>query len=157
MWCDAAACSGIVAGSNDYYRGGLGISHDDYAQAVAAVLRADLFELEDCALLGQLPGVRALAKSLTRHGVFPTGSAIRALLDRAVGEVVLLALNQRDPASQRIAWFLQLWYKEGRTVVAAAEVLELSRSYVAHTVQPRALELVAKHFLDLAWRTEASA
>jgi hypothetical protein len=38
-----------------------------------------------------------------------------------------------------------------------AEVLELCRSYLAHTVQPRALELVAKHFLDLAWRTEASA
>jgi hypothetical protein len=52
---------------------------------------------------------------------------------------------------------LHLWYKEGRTVTMAAEVLEPSRSYVAHTVQPRALELVAKHFLDLAWRVEASA
>jgi hypothetical protein len=39
----------------------------------------------------------------------------------------------------------------------AAEALGLSRSYVAHTVQPRALELVAKHFLDLAWRVEATA
>jgi hypothetical protein len=39
----------------------------------------------------------------------------------------------------------------------AAEVLELSRSSAAHTIQPRALELVARHLLDLAWRVEISA
>jgi hypothetical protein len=77
------------------------LSHDDYAKAVAAVLRADLLQLEECALLAQLPGVRALAKTLTRT-VFPTSLAIRVLLDRAVGEVELLTLNQRDPASRRI-------------------------------------------------------
>jgi hypothetical protein len=131
------------------------LSHDDYAKAVGAVLRADLSELEDCTLLGQLPGVRALAQRL-RRGVFPTGLAIRTLLDRAVGEVELLALDQRDPALQRIGAFLHIWYKERETVVTAAAVLELSRSYVAHTVQPRALELVAKRFLELAWRVEAS-
>jgi len=131
-------------------------SHDDYAKAVGTVLRTDLFELEDCALLGQLPGVRTLAQRLQR-GVFPTGLAIRTLLDRAVGEVELLALNQRDPASQRLAAFLHIWYKEHETVVTAAEVLDLSRSYVAHSVKPRALELVAKRFLELAWRVEASA
>jgi hypothetical protein len=69
------------------------------------LLRADLFELEECALLGQLSGVRALAQRL-RRGTFPTGLAIRTLLDRAVGEVKLLALNQWDPAAQRIAAFL---------------------------------------------------
>jgi hypothetical protein len=131
-------------------------SHDDYVKAVGAVLRADLFELEACALLGQLPGVRALAGRL-RRGIFPTGLAIRTLLDRAVGEVELLALNQRDPVSQRIAAFLHLWYKERETVVIAAAALNLSRSYVAYTIQPRALELVAKRFLELAWRVEASA
>jgi hypothetical protein len=41
--------------------------------------------------------------------------------------------------------------------MTAAEVLELSRSYVAHTIQSRALELMAKPFLELAWRVEASA
>jgi hypothetical protein len=132
------------------------LSHYDYAKAVGAVLRADLFELEDCTLLGQLPGVRSLAGHLHR-GVFPTGLAIRTLLDRAVGEVEVLALNQRDPTSQRIAAFLHIWYKERETVVTAAEVLDLSRSYVAHTVQPRALELVAKRFLELAWRVEIPA
>jgi hypothetical protein len=71
--------------------------------------------------------------------------------------VELLALNQRDPASQRLAAFLHIWYKEHETVVTAAEVLDLSRSYVAHSVKPRALELVAKRFLELAWRVEASA
>ena len=55
------------------------------------------------------------------------------------GPTELLALNQRDPASWRIAWFLDLWYKESRTAVMDAEMLDLSPSYVAHAVQPREL------------------
>jgi len=57
-----------------------------------------LFALEDCATLGQLPGIRAIAQRLKR-AVFPTGLAIRTLLDRAVNEVKVLALNQDDRVS----------------------------------------------------------
>src|SRR5258708_19537041 len=101
------------------------LSHDDYAKAVGAVLRADLFELEDCALLGQLPGVRTLAQRL-RRGVFPTGLAIRSLLDRAVGEVELLALNQRDPTSHRTPPFLPISYKDPTTAVTPPNYLHLT-------------------------------
>jgi hypothetical protein len=38
-----------------------------------------------------------------------------------------------------------------------AAALEHGRPCSVHTIQPRALELVAKRFLELAWRTEASA
>jgi hypothetical protein len=75
----------------------------------------------------------------------------------SVGQRPRVALNQRDIASQRLAAFLHRWYKPSKTVVTAGEVLELSRSYVAHTIQPQALALVAKRFLELARRVEASA
>lgn len=132
------------------------MSHEDYAKVVTTVIRRDLFELEACTTLGQLPGVRALAHQLKR-GIFPTGMAIRHLLDRAVNEVLMLALDQPDLASQRIASFLHLWYKQGETVVTIAAALGLSRSYVTHTIQRRALDLVARRFLEHAWRVEATA
>jgi hypothetical protein len=36
-------------------------SQDDYAKWVITMARADLFQLEECAPLAQLPGVRAMA------------------------------------------------------------------------------------------------
>jgi len=41
-------------------------------------------------------------------------------------------------------------------VVTVAEALGLSRSYVARTIQRRALDLVTRRFLELAWRVEIS-
>src|SRR5262249_19258823 len=109
--------------------------------------RTDLFVLEDCAMLGQLPRVRVIAQLLKR-GVLTSGMAIRTLLDRAVNAVEMLALNEEDVVSQRIASFLHLWYEEGETVVTVAEALGLSHSFVAHTIQRRALYLVTRHFLE---------
>ena len=48
-------------------------------------------------------------------------------------------------------------HAEHDTVGQVAETLHLSRSRVAHAVQPQALELVAKRFLDLAWNLEMPA
>jgi hypothetical protein len=107
-------------------------------------------------LLGQLPGVRGYARQFSK-AIFPTGSAIHYLIERSVEEVEQLAQTQRDAKSLQVARFLEVWYRQRGTVVNAAEALELSRSYVAHRIQPRALGLVAHRFLDLAWKIEASA
>lgn len=131
------------------------LSHDDYARMVAGILRRAPLELEECDTLGQLPAVRRLSRRL-EQAIFPTGTAIRLLLDRAAHEVETISQRQRDTLSQRVAVFLHIWYREQRTVVAVAEALGLSRSYVAHHIQPRALDLVARRFLELAWRAEAS-
>jgi hypothetical protein len=130
-------------------------SQEDYAKLVSGLIRRAPFELEECASLAQLPGVRRLAQRLDA-AIFPTGTAIHHYIERAVCEVERLAMRQRDPLSQRIVLFLHIWYRQRGTVVAVADALGLSRSYVAHRVQPRALELVARRFLELAWRAEAS-
>lgn len=131
-------------------------SQDDYVRRVCTVLRYDAFRLEECTALGQLPAVQALARRLQRS-VFPTGTAIRTLMDRAVGEVEMVAMNQRDTTSRRIAYFLELWYRQGEPVTLVADAMELSRSHVAHYIQKRALELVARRFLELAGRVEVPA
>jgi hypothetical protein len=131
-------------------------SQDDYVRQVCTVLRYDAFRLEECTTLGQLPAVQALARRMQRS-IFPTGSALHTLLDRAVTEVEMLARNQRDLNSVRIAIFLEMWYRQGEPVTLVADALELSRSHVAHHIQKRALELVARRFLELAGRVEVPA
>jgi hypothetical protein len=132
------------------------LSLDDYSNCVAEVLRRTPFELNECGVLAQLPGVQQLAKQQTK-GMVPVGTAIRTLLDRVVGDVEELALVSGDRASARLATFLRLWYRERQTVVRTAAVLGLSRSYVAHEVQRRAVSLVARRFLELAWQPTISA
>ncbi len=131
-------------------------SHDDYARRVAEALRFDLFELDECSVLAQLPGVRAMI-CLHQHAVLPTGTALRAMLDEAVADIEVVAKVSNDPIMKRIAIFLQIWYREHDTVVRVSKVLGVSRSTVVHSVQPRAIELVAKRFLELAWKVEVPA
>jgi hypothetical protein len=72
-------------------------------------------------------------------------------MDRAVCEVEMVAMNQRDTTSRRIAYFLELWYRQGEPVTFVADAMELSRSHVAHSILKRALELVARRFLRSSW------
>jgi DNA-binding NarL/FixJ family response regulator len=118
-------------------------------------MRHDAFKLEECVALGQMPGVQVLVRRLEKS-VFPTGLAIRTLLDRSLHEVEMVALHQKDTTSERMAMFLHL-YRQGETVTLIADALGLSRSYVVHHVQRRALDLVARRFLEIAERVEVSA
>jgi len=130
------------------------LSQDDYVDRIGDVLRNEIFELQDCAPLTQLPGVQALARR--RHdALFPAGTALRLLFDQAVADVRLYAKAGGSLLSLRIAEFLRIWYEEGDTVVRVANELKLSRSYVVHDIQPTARALVAKRFLELASRVEA--
>src|SRR5215467_6172375 len=61
-------------------------SHEDYVRRVWIALRLEPLQLEECVGLAQLPGVQARIRE--RPLVFlPTATALRALLDEAVGEV----------------------------------------------------------------------
>ena len=92
--------------------GGVGrrgrLSRDDYARQVSAVMRHDAFKLDECATFGQMPGIQILARCLEKS-VFLTGLAMRTLLDRSLHEVEMVAMHQRDTASERIAMFLHLY------------------------------------------------
>jgi hypothetical protein len=131
-------------------------SQDEYVKQVIPLLRADLFQLHACSAFTQLPGVRAQAKLYSKH-LLHEGLAIRILMDQAVDEIRALGHSCGTLLSQRIAIFLEIWYEEAGTVVQAAQKLGLSRSYVVHHVQPKALELVARRFLELAGRVESAA
>ena len=119
-------------------------------------LRYDLVQLEGCTTLAQLPGVQATRKCQTKT-FLPIRASLRATFDRAVADVEALATASHTMGLRRVAIFLQIWSGEHGTVGQVAEALHLSRSRVAHAVQPQALELVAKRFLDLAWNTEVLA
>jgi hypothetical protein len=129
------------------------LSQDDYVDRIGDVLRKEIFELEECASLVQLPGVQALAR---RHSdaLFPAGLALRQLFDQAVTDVRRYAKAGGSLLSLRIAEFLRIWYEERDTVVRVATELKLSRSYVVHDIQRPARALVAKRFLELASRVE---
>jgi len=131
-------------------------SYDDYAKRVAEALRFDLFELEECVALSQLPGVVAHCRQ-HRHAILPTGAALRAMFDSAVADIERLAQQSGDSTMRRIAIFLQIWYREHSTVVAVSKQLGLSRSHVVHAIQPRAIELVTKRFLEMAWAVDVPA
>jgi len=53
-----------------------------------------------------------------------------------------------------VAVFLNIWYRQRCTAAAIADVLAISRSHIAHSTQKQAVELVARRFLELAWRVE---
>lgn len=131
-------------------------SYDDYAKRVCQVLRWTPFQLEACAALAQLPGVQQRIRQKPTV-MLPLGTALRSLLDEAVGDVERVAKAGEDLASQRLATFLQLWYRERRTVVQVAATLGLTRTHVAHQIQRPALDLVVRRFLELAWRAQLSA
>jgi hypothetical protein len=131
-------------------------SYDDYARRVCQVLRWTPFQLEECTSLAQLPGVLQRVRQKPT-AMLPLGAALRSLLDEAVHDVEQMAADGEDTTSQRLVTFLQIWYRERGTVVRVAEVLGLTRTHVAHQVQRPALELVARRFLDLAWRTQRIA
>jgi hypothetical protein len=131
-------------------------SYDDYAKRVCQVLRWTPFQLDACTSLAQLPGVQAHVRQRPT-AMLPLGTALRSLFDEAVRDVEGVAALGDDVASQRLAIFLRIWYRERGTVVRVAEALSLTRSHVAHQVQRPALALVARRFLDLAWRSQLSA
>jgi len=130
------------------------LSQDDYVDRIGDVLRKEIFELQDCTSLTQLPGVQAVARH-HQESVFPAGMALRQLFNRAVADVRRSAKAGESLHSLRIAEFLRIWYEEGDTVVRVANELKLSRSYVVHDIQRPARALVAKRFLELASRVEA--
>lgn len=131
-------------------------SYEDYVRRVWIALRLEPLQLEECTALAQLPGVRARIGERPL-AFLPTATALRAMLDEAVGEVEAMVVSNEDATSQRIGTFLRIWYRERGTVTQAAQALSLSRSHVAHAVQRRALELVTRRFLDAAWQVPQSA
>jgi len=131
-------------------------SKDDTVRFVASLVRADVRKLEDCTTFAGYPGVRALVRCHQRK-VLPLGVSLKALLDRAVADVLALTSAVNAHVYRRMAVFLQMWYTEERPVTEVARTLHLERTHVVKTVQRPALELVARRFLYLAEQADPLA
>jgi hypothetical protein len=98
-------------------------SRDDYVRQLVPLIRADVWKLDECSAFSAYPAVRALTKQYRRE-ILPMGKALKCLLDRAVGDVIALGEVISGTQTGRVATFLQLWYREERTVSDIARQME---------------------------------
>jgi hypothetical protein len=125
-------------------------SHATYVRVVGQVLTRDWYALETCEALKQIDLVGRLVES--RPDRYPTrGWAVRAILNKAIGDTIDLCHMQSDRASERLAAFLEA-RSGGKTVTAIAREWGLSRECVSRTVARQAIRLVTDRVLALGRR-----
>jgi hypothetical protein len=126
-------------------------SGEEVLQQVALALKniQELELLEESPLV-RLPAVRRLAETKYRRAMFPAAFALRLILLESVNQMV----DDLGEMSnyQRELGFLQGFIR-GMSVAEISRGLGLSREHVARTIQPRALNLVARVFLARANET----
>jgi len=126
------------------------ISHATYMRVVGQVLINDWFALDKCETLTQIAVVQELVAAYPNRFLSP-GWAVRALLDRAIDEVIALARKSKDSHDYRLADFLEL-RRQHKSVTAIAKEWRLSRECVSRTVGRKAINLVTERFLALTKR-----
>ena len=125
-------------------------SHAAYTRVVGQALTRDWYALEACETLTQLDLVSRLVES--RPDRYPTrGWAVRAILNKAIQDTVDLCRMQSDPASERLAAFLEA-RRAGKTVTTIAQEWGLSRECVSRTIARQAIRLVTDRVLALGRR-----
>jgi hypothetical protein len=124
------------------------ISHATYVRTVGQMLTRDWFALDRGDVLTQLEIVGQLVAAYPNRFLSP-GWAVRALLDKAMDDVMAAARKSKDGQGQRIAQFLELRRQE-QTVTDIAKAWELSRECVSRTISRKAILLVTDRFLLLS-------
>lgn len=123
-------------------------STNELLQEVVSAVKnlQQLDELEESPL-GRLAAVRNQAEGAYRQASFPTALAIRSLVYEAADS---LGHDLQDiPRYAREMRFLRA-YLDGDNVTNISRTLQLTREHVARTVQPRALDLLARAFMARA-------
>ncbi len=123
------------------------ISHATYVRTVGQVLTRDWFALEGCDVLAQLELVGQLLATYPER--YPSrGWAIRAVLDRAMRDVIALCASKPDPASARLVRFLEA-RRQGESIAAIARAWGLTREHLSRSVGHQAIVLVTERVLAL--------
>jgi hypothetical protein len=129
------------------------IRREEWIRRVRDALHADYANLRASPLC-ELPGVLALARTDFCRKIFPTASALRALLTRAYEAALAELDGVGDRRLQQISTYLKL-ARDGVAVTKITQQLGFhSRSYVHRQIQRQALELVTEAFLQLARQTD---
>ena len=126
------------------------ISLATYTRVVGQSLTCDWFALDKCETLTQFAVVQELVAAYPNRFLSP-GWAVRALLDKAMDEVIALARKSKDTQDHRLADFLEL-RRQHESVTAIAKEWNLSRECVSRTVGRKAISLVTERFLALTKR-----
>jgi hypothetical protein len=127
------------------------IAHATYVRTVGQMLTRDWYALDDCEILTQLELVDQLVASHpTRY--LCRGAAVRAILDRAIAQVVAACRASSDTGSRRMADFLEA-RQRGLSVAAVAREWGISREYISRTVGRRAIRLVTDRVLAFGQRS----
>ncbi len=122
---------------------------EEYVRRVREAVNADYTMLQSSPLC-ELPGVVALARTTYSRKIFPTASALRALLDRAYANAIEEVGAIDDRRMRQVATYLRL-SREGKSVTAITRDLgRRSRSHVHTDIQREAFEILTAAFLQLA-------
>jgi len=131
------------------------IPRDEYVRRIREAVNADYTALQSSPLC-ELPGVVALARTTYSRKIFPTASALRALLDRAYANAIEEVSVLDDHRMRQVATYLRL-AREGKSVTAITRELgRRSRSHVHTDIQREAFEILTAAFLQLARDAAAS-
>jgi len=123
------------------------IAHATYVRTVGQALTRDWFALEGCEVLAQLELVGQLVVAYPER--YPSrGWAVRALLDRAIRDVIALCASKPDPASARLARFLEA-RQEGESIAAIARTWGITREHLSRSAGRQAVVLVTDRVLTL--------
>ena len=128
---------------------------EEYVRRVREALHADYGALRRSPLC-ELPGVLVLARTQFGGRIYPTASALRALLDRAYSAAIEEVEGVEDHRIGQVATYLRL-ARSGASVTDITRQLGLhSRSYVHREIQRQALELITEAFLQIARQADES-
>lgn len=104
--------------------------------------------LEDDEHFVECPGVQRMVRRVPRD-IFKHGTSLELLIQGAVNDMSRDLSLAEMPQAQRMAQFLDTWFRQRKTVLEISTLLHLNRSYVGRTIKPQALMLVAQRFLAL--------
>ena len=124
-------------------------SHEEYVRRVREALAADYTGLRDSPLC-ELPGVAMLARTKYNRKIYPSASALQALLDQAVTQVLSELDDIDDKRLQQVATYLRLARRRARLREILNELGLHARSYLQAEIQPQALGILTDAFLELA-------
>ena len=125
-------------------------SSDQWQEFIDLVHRAlkkldDQFALDEIPTLYRLPVVQQWIAASSQEFLV-RGKAVQLYLRQAVEMVIAEYAESPAPHLQRIALFARGHYLQGKTVVAVAKELGISRSLGVHEADPRSLRAIARAF-----------
>lgn len=131
------------------------VRREEYVRRVREALAAEYFALAQSPLT-ELPGVVTLARSDYSRKIYPTASALRDLLDRALDLALAEVEGCDEKRLQQVTVCLRLM-RQHTSIPSITEHLGLhSESYVRTRIRRQALELVTDAFLQLARKCDES-